>query len=158
MIPLMSGYTPIVTADHPFYFFIYDEQAQTVLFSGRVNIPDEVTQADFNRLPVIAQPQPLGTAAQHELQPQSQPSQQSNIRQPAQPTETGRPTQQFHIRQPAQPTESKQPSQIISRPPQSGRFPSTAETVNGPRYEPDTQFMPYPSTQNNDKIHFLSEQ
>ena len=72
----MSAETPTVfTADHPFNFYMYDEQAQTVLMSGRVNKPDEVTQADLNRLPVIAQSQ-------------SQSPQQSNISQPAQPTKS----------------------------------------------------------------------
>lgn len=64
VIPLMSAYNPAFTADHPFYFFICDEQEQTVLFSGRLNTPQEVSQADYNIMPVAVQPQPLSSSSQ----------------------------------------------------------------------------------------------
>ncbi|XP_054273475.1 uncharacterized protein LOC128993531 [Macrosteles quadrilineatus] len=38
VVPLMSGNDPaFITADHPFYYFIYETESGSVLFSGRVS-------------------------------------------------------------------------------------------------------------------------
>lgn len=128
----MSSYTPEFIANHPFYFFIYDGHAETVLFSGRLNTVDEVSQADRDR-PQSGQPQ----LANDQLQPLSSGTSQISKR-PSQPVSF--------------------PAQSNPYPP-TGTEKSRTDTF-GQRYESNNQPIrrPSSSTQNSGQIYFNDQQ
>uniref|UniRef100_A0A1B6DVY9 Serpin domain-containing protein n=2 Tax=Clastoptera arizonana TaxID=38151 RepID=A0A1B6DVY9_9HEMI len=46
VVTLMSTYVPQFIADHPFFFYIYDQETNTILFSGRLTAPDVVDESN----------------------------------------------------------------------------------------------------------------
>lgn len=48
VVPL-SGYVPQFTANHPFFFYIYDANKNSIIFSGKLSSPDDI-MADSNQL------------------------------------------------------------------------------------------------------------
>lgn len=127
VVPLIGSSSPVVTADHPFAFIIYNKAKELVIFEGVVNEPTQAYTSDrFGDISPVS----TNVDQQRPDQQQIMPNQQQPVRPDQQPFRPDHqqniPNQQQPVRpdqqQPTRPQQGqKVPPQYSSAVPTSGR-------------------------------------